>query len=79
MVTAPTGAVTPPVIEVTRYDVIARPCPFAAGQVTVTVPSGLAVAVTDAGGSGTSEVGMTGGAYARALAPCALTAYTLNR
>jgi hypothetical protein len=38
-VTAPTGAVTPPVIEVTRYDGMAWPCPLAAGQATVTVPS----------------------------------------
>src|SRR5262245_34805855 len=78
-VTAPTGAVTPPVIDVTRYDELSCPCPFDAGQVTVAVPPGFAVACTEAGASGTSAVGVTGGAAARGPAPCEFTAYTVNR
>src|SRR5690242_14176775 len=54
------------------------PCPLAGGQLTVTVPSGLAVAVTLVGGSGTSDVGMTGLAVRLRPAPLLFTAYTLN-
>jgi hypothetical protein len=54
------------------------PCPFDSGQFRVTVPSLFAVAVTLAGGSGTSRVGVTGGADTRWPAPSALTAYTEN-
>src|SRR5262245_23695862 len=54
------------------------PCPLAGGQVTVTVPSPFSVAVTLTGGSGTSEVGMTGLAARLGPAPLPLTAYTVN-
>ena len=77
-VTEPIGACTPPVMEVTVYERMRRPWPLAAGQVTSTVPSGLAVAVTDVGASGTSAVGVTGGLFAFGPAPIALTACTVN-
>jgi hypothetical protein len=51
-----------------------RPRPSAAGQVTSTVPFGLAVAVTDFGAPGTSAVGITGGLVALGPAPILLTA-----
>src|SRR5690349_25083760 len=57
---------------------IFRPKPLAAGHLTVTVPSGLAVAVTDAGAAGTSAVGVTGGVLALGPAPTEFTACTVN-
>jgi hypothetical protein len=50
-----------------------------AGHFTSTVPSGLASAVTLAGGSGTSEVGTTGLLCLAGPSPLALTACTENR
>src|SRR5439155_13133080 len=48
------------------------------GQLTLTVPSGLATAVTLAGASGTSEVGMTGLEFFFGPSPSAFTACTAN-
>src|SRR5690606_47196 len=76
--TEPIGDCSPPVIAVTAYDVMRRPCPFASGQVTVTLPSGLAVAVTEVGGSGTSRVGVTGLDLALGPAPILFSACTVN-
>jgi hypothetical protein len=47
---------------------------LAAGHVTVTVPSGLAVAATLTGASGTCDVGVTGLAAFFGPLPFALTA-----
>ncbi len=77
--TSPTGAWAPPLTDVTVYRTILRPCPLAGGQVTTTLPSGFSVAVTDAGGSGTSRVGFTGLLVPFGPAPFLLTACTVNR
>ncbi len=76
---SPTGAVAPADAAVTAYLAILLPCPLAAGQSTLTVPSGRASAVTLAGGSGTSAVGITGLLRRAGPAPLPLTACTLNR
>src|SRR5689334_3670096 len=77
-VASPVGALPPSEIAVTVYRRMSRPSPFAAGQLTTTVPSGLAVAVAAAGGSGTSAVGRTGLLRRGGPAPLALTACISN-
>src|SRR6478736_214428 len=57
---------------------MARPWPLAAAQVTWTVPSGLAVAVADAGASGTSAVGRTALLVRAGPSPFLFTACTAN-
>src|SRR4051794_34465602 len=76
--TLPTGALVPSDTAVTVYLSILRPCPSAAGQLTTTVPSGLATADAAPGGSGTSDVGLTALLVRAGPSPLALTACTSN-
>ena len=71
----------PSVTDVTVYAIdAAAPGRWPPARSPSTVPSGLAVAVTEVGASGTSAVGVTGGLLAPSgRRPILLTACTVNR